>query len=327
MNRGPRPKLSGPVRSRAGVRFVVSSPASSANLGSGFDTLGLALDLRLLGWVMDQEPVPASLNPDGWEAGLNRLAEQAAQAVFDQVGRHPDTPFHLFLETPFPAGRGMGSSAAAQAVGLVAANRLFGDPLGPEAVFDLLASLEGHADNAAPALYGGLNWVWQEGRHFGHAMLPPPPLEVALAIPSRGLTTSRSRHRLPKAVPITDAVHNLQRAGLWLLAAQNGRWDLLWQAADDRLHQPHRARLMPYLVGAIETARSEGAYFAALSGSGSSIMALADPGQGYRVAQAMCQAMAEQGVEAMPRRVRPTTRGTEVYTPERETGRLEAVRV
>lgn len=308
------------------MRFVVSSPASSANLGSGFDTMGLALDLRLLGWVMDEAPPPPGWSPDGWEAGLSRLAEQAAETVFEEVGRHPDVPFHLLLETPFPAGRGMGSSAAAQAVGLVAANRLLGDPLGSEAIFDLLAALEGHADNAAPALYGGLNWVWQEGRHFGHAMLPPPPLEVALAIPSRGLTTSRSRHRLPKAVPIADAVHNLQRAGLWLLAAQNGRWDLLWQAADDRLHQPGRARLMPYLDECIGAARTAGAYFAALSGSGSSVMSLTDPGQGLLVAQAMCAVMAQHGVEAAPRRVRPTTRGTEVYMPEREAAPVGASR-
>lgn len=326
MSQGDRPRLSGPVRSRSGVRFVVSSPASSANLGSGFDTMGMALDLRLLGWVMEEAPQPPGWAPDGWEAGLSRLAEQAAEAVFEEVDRRPDVPFHLLLETPFPAGRGMGSSAAAQAVGLVAANRLLGDPLGTEAVFDLLAALEGHADNAAPALYGGLNWVWQEGHHFGHAMLPPPPLEVALAIPARGLTTSRSRHRLPKVVPIADAVHNLQRAGLWLLAAQNGRWDLLWQAADDRLHQPQRARLMPYLEASIAAARTAGAYFAALSGSGSSVVALSDPGLGLTVAQAMVSAMGQHGVEAAPRRVRPTTRGTEVYTPERIPVPVEAAR-
>lgn len=306
------------------MQFVVSSPASSANLGTGFDTMGLALDLRLLGWVLEQEPQPPAGGPDGWEAGLNRLAGQAAEAVFQEAGRSADRPFHLLLETPFPAGRGMGSSAAAQAVGIVAANRLLGDPLGPEAVFDLLATLEGHGDNAAPALYGGLNWVWQEGRHFGHAVLPIPPLEVALAVPSRGLTTSRSRHRLPKAVPMGEAVHNLQRAGLWLLAAQNGRWDLLWQAADDRLHQPHRAKLMPYLDRCIAAARTEGAIFAALSGSGSSVVALTDPGQGLRIAQAMCAIMAEAGVEAAARHVRPTMRGTEVYTPERESARVVA---
>jgi homoserine kinase len=309
------PYLSGPVRRRPGLRLCVTAPASSANLGAGFDTLALALDLRLVLWVHDGTAPPAGA-PSPWgDPGLLHLAERAAQAVFQAVGRRPDVPYTFLLESPIPAGRGLGSSAAAQAAGLVAANRLLGLPLSPEELLDLLASLEGHGDNAAAALLGGLTWTWREGQHFRALRLAPPPLEVALATPRRGLATSRSRQGLPSHVPLPDAVHNLQRAGLWLVAAHEGRWDLLWAAADDRLHQPARGRLMPYLEDAVAAAREAGARFAALSGSGTTVMALCPPGQGLAVAQAMAQAMARRGTLAHAWRVRPTERGTQSFPP------------
>lgn len=290
--------------------FSVTAPASSANLASGFDTLALALDLRLR---LHVAPAHGGEPPPSPDNGLLRLAEQAARTVYERVGRTPPEPLHLTLESPIPAGRGLGSSAAAQATGIVAGNILTGDTLTDADLLDLLATLEGHGDNAAAALFGGLTWTWHEGDHTRALALPPPPLEVALAVPRHGMATNRSRSRLPHQVPLADAVHNLQRAGLWLAAASAGDWNLLWAAADDRLHQPARSRHMPYLPAAIEAAREAGALFAALSGSGTTVMALATPGQSRAVADGMVRAMAAAGVVATARRVRPSTQGVRIW--------------
>jgi homoserine kinase len=298
------------VNVAAGAPFAVTAPASSANLGTGFDTLALALDLRL------RLVVDPRLPSDGAEAtdnGLMRLAAAAAEQVYELVGRAPSQAPKLTLDSPIPAGRGLGSSAAAQAAGIVAANVLCGSPLSDADLLDLLARLEGHGDNAAAALFGGLTWSWREGERARALAFPPPPLEVALAVPRHGIATNRSRSRLPHSVALADAVHNLQRAGLWLAAAAAGDWNLLWAAAEDRLHQPARSRQMPYLDGAIAAARENGALFAALSGSGTSVMALTQPGRSAPVAEAMVAAMTAVGVAATARRVRPSAQGVRVW--------------
>jgi homoserine kinase len=277
-------------------------------------TLALALDLRLRLHVIPGEAQTAP-SPDN---GLLRLAEQAAQAVYERVGRTPDQPVRLTLDSPIPAGRGLGSSAAAQATGIVAGNILTGSALTDADLLDLLSTLEGHGDNAAAALFGGLTWSWKEGEHTRALNLPPPPLEVALAVPRHGIATNRSRSRLPHQVPLADAVHNLQRAGLWLAAASAGDWNLLWAAAEDRLHQPARSRHMPYLPGAIEAARENGALFAALSGSGTTVMALCPTGRSRAVADAMVKSMVAAGVLATSRRVRPSTQGVRIWQPRVE---------
>lgn len=297
----------------------VTAPASSANLATGFDTLALALDLRLR---LRVEPASDEAAPERPDNGLLHLAEAAAEAVYEQVGRRPNEAVRLRLDSPIPAGRGLGSSAAAQAVGLVAANLMLGQPLSDAEMLDLLARLEGHGDNAAAALFGGLTWTWREGEHTRALTFPPPPLEVALAVPRHGIATSRSRSRLPHTVPLADAVHNLQRAGLWLAAAAAGDWNLLWAAAEDRLHQPYRARHMPYLDATIAAARQSGALFAALSGSGTSVVALAPAGESRAVADAMVAAMAETGVTAAARRVRPSTQGVRVWHARTEAASL-----
>lgn len=289
--------------------FSVTAPASSANLATGFDTLALALDLRLRLRVTGAREGAAGRGDNG----LLRLAEGAAAAVYRRVGREPDVTVRFALDSPIPAGRGLGSSAAAQAAGIVAANLLVGGPLSDGDLLDLLAELEGHGDNAAAALFGGLTWSWREGEHTRALTFQPPPLEVALAVPRHGIATSRSRTRLPHSVALEDAVHNLQRAGLWLAAAAAGDWNLLWAAADDRLHQPARSRQMTYLQPTIAAARTAGALFAALSGSGTSVMALTRPGESRAVAEAMVAAMAALGVAATPRRVRPSPHGTRVW--------------
>jgi homoserine kinase len=299
--------------------FSVTAPASSANLATGFDTLALALDLRLrlrVDVALPEAPEPAVDN------GLLHLAEGAAEAVYKLVGRQPEQSLRLRLDSPIPAGRGLGSSAAAQAAGLVAANLLLGQALSDAELLDLLAGLEGHGDNAAAALFGGLTWTWREGEHTRALALPPPPLEVALAVPRHGIATSRSRSRLPHSVALVDAVHNLQRGGLWLAAAAAGDWNLLWAAADDRLHQPARARHMPYLEPTIAAAREAGAMFAALSGSGTSVMALTPAGHSRAVADAMVAAMGQAGVTASARRVRPSTQGVRIWHAHAQTAAL-----
>jgi homoserine kinase len=214
-------------------------------------------------------------------ANENLLAYQGARAVYERLGR-PLPPLLLELESRIPRCGGLGGSAAAAVGGAVAANALEGDALPPAAILEVATALEGHPDNAAAALYGGLV-ICVQGRAglVAKRIAPPPGLVAVLLLPDRAISTKQSRGGvLPRVVPLEDAVFNLGRTALLVAAFQSGDWGLLRDAMDDRLHQPARGRLYPALQPAIEAARAAGAHGAALSGSGSAIIALASEREG-----------------------------------------------
>ncbi|HVB11425.1 MAG TPA: homoserine kinase [Bacillota bacterium] len=279
---------------------VVSVPATSANLGPGFDTLGLALELR-----DRMELVPGAASPRIWSSrplpgGDGNLALRAARRVCEEVGAEPS--FLLRLHLQIPVGRGLGSSAAAIVGGLMAANAWLGSQLGLEQLLDLATEIEGHPDNVAPALMGGLCVACRgEDGVTAVRLQPPRGLVAALAIPDRSLPTAAARRVLPARVPFADAVFNVQRAALLVAALSTGRTDVLAEATRDRLHQPHRLPLLPGLAPAIEAARTAGAAGAFLSGAGPAVLALCAPEQAAVVAQAMASAMEAAGQTAQPR--------------------------
>jgi homoserine kinase len=287
-----------------GVRVRV--PATSANLGPGFDALGLALDLfeevhlrRLDPREVGSPPRPRIAvrghGAGGLPADESLYAYQGAVAVYRRLGRQVP-PLGLVLENRIPRSGGLGGSAAAVVAGAFAANALEGRPLPPAALLEIATILEGHPDNAAAALYGGLV-ISVQGRDgvLAKRVPPPPGLSAVLVLPDRAISTKQARSGvLPREVSLGDAVFNLGRTALLVAAFQSGDWALLREAMDDRLHQPARGRLYPALEPTIAAALAAGAHGAALSGSGSAILALATEGH-EAIAEAMRAAAAGAG--------------------------------
>ncbi|MCM8748640.1 homoserine kinase [Thermomicrobiaceae bacterium CFH 74404] len=255
----------------------VRVPASSANLGPGFDALAIALSRYLVVTVettghQQIEALPARELGDGRD-----LVLEAMQALARLVGKRlPGC--RIEVESAIPVARGLGSSAAAIVGGLLAANVLLGTPLTKEGIWRLAWQLEGHGDNVTAALYGGAVLAL-EGQAGPLARQVPiaAPLRAVLLIPDQPGYTSEARAVLPDQVTRQVAIATAARCALLVLALSTGQFALLGEAMADDLHQPYRATLYPYLVDAIAAARSGGAYGACLSGSGPSVLALAAP--------------------------------------------------
>ena len=278
----------------------VQIPATTANLGPGFDCLGLAVALH--NTVELSVAVITEVQVAGEGAGQLPLSEAnlvlraanklAAEADIDVPG------WRLWQDNRIPLACGLGSSSAAIVGGLVAANELLGLNTSPHQLLQMATELEGHPDNVAPALYGGLTVCGIEQNQVHCAAFPAPEgLAVALAIPDFEVSTEIARNALPEQVPFADAVFNTTHAPLVLAALLKQDWNLLRVAMQDRLHQPYRAELIPGMEEVIEGAVEAGAYGAALSGSGPTIVALAG-GEDSQIADAMLQAFADCGIQA-----------------------------
>lgn len=295
----------------------VEVPASTANLGPGFDALGLALELRLrvtMRWVpsggelQGWPPALAGLTVTGEGAGrvekgdANRVW-QAAQAVFARIDPPPwarGWAVEVEAHNAIPVGAGLGSSAAAAVAGLWVANALVGSPLTYGTLLDMAAEMEGHADNAAAAALGGLvvARLGQTGAVTAiRVPMPRGELVAALAVPDFALATEHARQVLPATVSRQDAAFNVGGAALTVAALTTGRFEVLAEAMADRLHQPYRSGLVPGLQAALEAAVAAGAYGAALSGAGPSVVALCPPHRGDEVATAMAGAMSREGLQ------------------------------
>ena len=293
-------------------RAKVRVPATSANLGPGFDCLGMAVDL----WAeVTVETRPESLPPA--DGGINAMIEKAALALYEAVGAPAPTGLAIaWAGGKVPLARGLGASACARVGGLMAANALLGAPLSAEEILPLAARLEGHADNVAPALFGGLQVVVEEqGRlvHLGTTV--PAGLKAVLLIPEMALPTDESRRLLPRELSREDAVHNIGRAALLMAALSHGRLDLLDVATRDRLHQPARGQLFTAMDDVFRAAREAGAFCAYLSGGGSAILALTKGGE-EQVAQAMMKAAQAGGFEATSLITAPSEHGARVVAAQ-----------
>ncbi|MDP2949264.1 MAG: homoserine kinase [Chloroflexota bacterium] len=272
-------------------RITVRAPATTANLGPGFDCLGMALDL----WAevvvsAAEEPMPPPSDPIG------SLAVEAARRLFSHVGTKPPSGLSAECTRPIPVARGLGASAVARAAGLLAANSLLGEPLDREEMLALGAELEGHADNMAPTLFGGLQVAVRDGESVAHVGLTVPAgLKAVLFVPDQEMPTQESRQVLPQQLSRQDAIYNIGRAALLVAALASGRLDLLDVATQDRLHQPARAKIFPAMQAIFQAAREAGALGAFLSGGGSTILALACQGE-ESIGRAMAEAAAREGV-------------------------------
>ena len=300
------------------MRFAIKAPASSANLGPGFDALGLALDL----WntvTIDTEGAPGEVVNEGPEAGMlaghRNLTVHAMETLArDRKRQLPD--FAIVARTEIPVSRGLGSSAAALVAGLMAANHLLELDLTQDELYRYALRMEGHGDNVGAAIYGG-------------AVLAVPGLErpvqltdgtglglvAVVYIPEATGATWAARAALPHEVPLPDAALNLSTtAGLsiGLLTADHA---LIAAGMRDMLHEPYRARLFPHLDAMKATARDHGAVGAALSGAGSTVLALVSPAHAGAVAEALAATARRLVVPGRVAILPPTATGAQFLPP------------
>ena len=285
------------------MRVRVRVPASSANLGPGFDTLGLALSLHNEVTAEEADSITVAAEGEGagrLGSGPRNVVVRGLRLAYDTIGRaFPGCA--LACVNRIPLARGLGSSAAAWVAGLVAGNALLGSPLDREALLGLAARAEGHPDNVAAALYGGLTVSCVDSNGARALSLPvPPELRWIVLVPEVTSTTAEARAVLPKSVPRADAVFNVQRVALLLAALQTRRPDALGAALEDRLHQPYRRRRFPWLPAVSAAACDAGALGCVLSGAGPSMLAVVT-GDGDAVARAMETALDKAGVEGHAR--------------------------
>lgn len=255
----------------------ITVPASSANLGAGFDALGLALTLYNTVWMeeaegchiesLDQAPIPTD---------ESNLIYQTARYLYDYCG-HPFKGLRIVQENRIPMTRGLGSSSACLVAGLLGANTLMGSPLSKSDISNLAAELEGHPDNTAPALLGGLVTAVMDGGRVHTVSVPvSDKIRFAVFIPDFELKTEVARELLPKTVSRQDAVYNLSRAALMTASLFSGSLHNLRVAVGDRLHQNYRFPLIPGAEQVFYIAYDLGAYAVCISGAGPSILAFID---------------------------------------------------
>lgn len=282
---------------------TVHVPATTANLGPGYDCLGLALALHNEVRLSLADADSVEIEGEGAESlpcDATHLVLGAAQAAADAAGeRLPRLALRQLNRIPL--ARGLGSSSAAIVGGVVGANELLGLGLDERAMLDVCTRVEGHPDNVAPALLGGLTVCCTVGEQVLCRRLDVAPgLSCVVAIPDFEVATRDARRALPQTVEHADAVFNLCRVGLIVSALVSGDFDVLGEAMRDRLHQPHRAHLVPGMEATIAAARDAGAYSAALSGSGPTVAAFVS-GDGEEVGRAMVNAFGRAGVTARSR--------------------------
>ncbi len=293
----------------------VRVPATSANLGPGFDALGLALALYNEVEASEADGVTVRVEGEGagrLPSGADNVVARGVRLAFEAAGR-PFTGVALRCLNRIPPARGLGSSAAAWVGGLAAGNRLAGGALTTGALLTLAARAEGHPDNVAAALHGGLtvSCTGADGAVTAVALPVPADLTWVALVPAITASTAEARAVLPASVPRADAVFNVQRVALLLAGLQTRRPEALAAALDDRLHQPYRRALFPWMEAVSGAARGAGALGCVLSGAGPSLLALVS-GDGAAVGRAMEAALRAAGVEGTARALAVDTAGAEV---------------
>lgn len=281
---------------------LVKVPASTANLGPGFDTLGMALSLYL--WVSMKPAAKTSVRLHGTELGglptdENNLIVKVANRLFREAGLDP-VPLEVEVYSEIPLTRGLGSSASAIVGALVAANELLGKRFNNQRLLDIATSIEKHPDNVGASLLGGVIVASWDGNTTKSVRLEPGSgLGTVVAIPKFQLETKQARGVLPQQYGMSDVVYNVSRSSLLVAALCTGQYELLQDAMQDRIHQPYRAPLIPGMSKLLKEAHHYGAYGAALSGAGPTLIAFVDKQASHgELIEFMKQTLADHQVEA-----------------------------
>lgn len=304
-----------------GRKVRVKVPASTANLGPGFDSLGLALDLYA--WIEMGAADKTAFHLFGEQmAGVpedkSNLIYTVAQMVFDRAGVSvPELEISMYSDIPLT--RGLGSSASAIVGALAAANALIGSPLADDDLFQMASALEKHPDNVGASLFGGFIVSYWDGERAEYIRIEPAAnLDVLVAIPEFQLSTEKARHVLPAQLPMKDVVFNIGHSSLLVAALCTGRYDMIRHAMKDAVHQPYRSALVPGMAEVLEKATEHGALGVALSGAGPTLLALVDANGGRKVEleQFLLGTLKAEGVEASTLWLRPASRGVDVLTAD-----------
>ncbi len=264
-------------------KFYVKVPATTANLGPGFDCMGMALGLHNEFWFTEiptgLEVIVSGEGHEGIPADERNLVVRGVRYVCQHLGRDL-TGLRLEQTNHVPAASGMGSSSTAIVAGLLGGNALLGSPLNREEILQLATNIEGHPDNVAPAIFGGLVLVplGEDGacEHIEH--IPMPTLNAVLVLPDFTLFTADARAALPTEVSRDDAIFNMSHVALLVRALETGDYQKLAIAMQDKIHQPYRMALIPGMAEAMSAAKEAGAAAVVISGAGPSLIAFAPSG-------------------------------------------------
>lgn len=277
-------------------KIRVKTPATSANLGPGFDCLGLALGLYN---TIDIDTTAQTLHVEISGTGaeqlpktLDNLTLQAMSVVYDTMGL-PLPPMSIKMDNRIPLSSGLGSSAAAIVGGIVAANALLGEPLSGDALLEIAVEIEQHPDNVTPALMGGLTISSLNDSSLLYRRVDVPPLTAVVAMPRIFVSTAAQRAALPTTIPYRDAVLNIGHVALVVKALADGDIDLLCHAVQDRVHVPYRRGAIPGYDEVEAAAKSEGAAVT-ISGAGPSVIAFTH-GNHEELGQLMVDTFEEHG--------------------------------
>lgn len=259
----------------------IKVPATTANCGPGFDSIGIACTFynELKVTQLDTDRIELEVTGEGQgtiPATRDNIVIRAMDKVFTRVG-YKCSGVRLKMHNRIPLARGLGSSAAAIVGGLFAANELSGGNLTRHDLFEMATEMEGHPDNVAPAIFGGITVSMMENEKPSYLrFMPPKPIYLIVAIPRFRLATKKARSVLPKQIPHEDAVFNLSRTAMLITALAHGKYNFLPQALEDKLHQPYREPLIKGMTDVVALAKEAGAYGCVISGAGPSLIAFAD---------------------------------------------------
>jgi homoserine kinase len=294
------------VRPRIGQGVMVDVPATTANIGPGFDCLGAALSLnnRFELRVIEGGPERFDLIIEGSEGshlrgGPDNLVYRSAQRVWREAGLEP-VALEARVQLAVPPARGLGSSATAIVAGLIGANALVGEPLSREKLLELAIDIEGHPDNVVPSLVGGLCLTARAASHRWRVVRCEwdPTVKAVVAIPTIRLSTSEARRAMPRSIPIPDAVLNLGALTLLLQGLRTGNGDLIADGLHDRIHEPYRWGLIQGGRAVREAALEAGAWGCVISGAGPTLLALTSASVAESVSAAMVEAWRQEDVSS-----------------------------
>lgn len=306
-------------------KICVKVPASTANLGPGFDCLGMALNLYA--WLEMELADRTEIKLYGEHmAGVptdkSNLVYTVAQQVFTKAGLS-EQELKISMYSEIPLTRGLGSSASAIVGGLAAANALIDQPFSQDELFQIATAIEKHPDNVGASMFGGIVAAMWDGKRAYHVRIEPHEhLEVLVVIPEYELSTKHARSVLPAEVPMGDAIYNLSHLSVLVAALSAGRLDLLAEAMQDRLHQPYRAALVPGMSHILELAPKHGALGVALSGAGPTMLAFVDARskEKGKLETFFKETLQEAEIEATTMWLAPASKGVELLTLDSETG-------
>lgn len=296
--------------------LIIKTPATSANMGPGFDCLGMAVNLHNELWLkILSEGAESVITVEGYGAGVSDTLNNVIYKTYvDALERHglevKPVAMHCINRVPF--ARGLGSSSAAAVSGLAVAQIVSGNHFTKDDLMQMATAIDGHPDNVLPAILGGIviGCMNEKGKVVAQKLAPLENLYAYALIPDYPLPTSKARAAMPDGYSREDVVHNLGHLGYLVAALANGSVDALKDAFSDRVHEPYRMPLMPGMEEAKEIALRHGALAALVSGAGSTMLILSDVQRDYSESQ---KALEKLGFDSELIEVAPIATGVQVY--------------